>query len=278
MPNRRSSARPSDAMVRQPPEMDNDMVVIPEGPAPTQMGTAPDGTPVFQANTPGHAFRYLQEQHGLSPHAAAGIVDNLQVESGFAPDVLSGQRRGDAGTAAYAPQWRGDRLSNFEKLAAERGHEPGTLDHFNTQMDFAMMEMDPSSPYADPIASSNRNAILNAPNRHDAAIAFARHFERPAEQHIAKRPGAADIPGLDSGESMYGNNQYRTTPAAPPSQQGPRPQGLFGFDREKLQSNMAEYLKGLGEQQPYMPRSTAQAPQNTFMSAASAPWLTGYRG
>lgn len=150
---------------------------------------------------------------GVPPHVAAGIVDNYQVESGFRPEVLDGRVRGDAGTAFGLAQWRGDRYNNLKAFAKERG---GSHFDIQTQADFGLMEMDPNFRYHDPIASSNRNAIFGAPDRHTAAINFARYFERPAAQHIPSRPMAANLNMQGGSAGLEGllSAQSPATPAA----------------------------------------------------------------
>lgn len=257
--------------------------------APTPFGTAPDGTPIQSANTPGYAFDYLTKKRELHPFAAAGLVDNLEYESGFAPDVLNGQKRGDNGTAGYGFQWRGKRLRNFENYAAQRGHAPGTLPHFDAQLDFALEEMNPNSPYADSIAAANRNAILNPASRRDGAIAFATHFERPAPQHIPGRPGAARIPGVD------GVSPSEAMPLRPDQPVEPiEPSGLLGMadvesdglkkllgekdDKAKkktpgqvLADGLAKAAEGFGSVRA--PRSNRPPPRNSFVSAQAMPWV-----
>lgn len=264
----------------------------PEPPTPPRpFGTAPDGSPVRSANTPGYSYNYLI-QKGINPHAAAGIVDNLQVESGFAPDVLNGQRRGDNGTAAYGFQWRGQRLRNFEDFVGKRGHAPGTLPHFDAQLDFALEELNPNSPYADPIAAANRNAILNPASRRDGTIAFATHFERPDKRYIAHRPGAARIPGVDGVSSSEAMPLRPDQPVEPME-----PSGLFAMADVKsdalkkllgekddkaqkktpgqaLADGLAKAAEGFGSVR--VPRSNRTPPRNTFVSAQAMPWVQPY--
>lgn len=130
-----------------------------------------------------YAFNYYTKK-GLNPAAAAGIVGNMYQESAFRDDVLSGHRMGDNGASGYAAQWQGPRLRNLRAFAAKRGESNPS---FNTQLDFALEEMDPASPYADSIAAQNRNAILNAADPQSAALAFRNYFERPSAPDHASR-------------------------------------------------------------------------------------------
>jgi hypothetical protein len=141
------------------------------------------------------AFQYYVSK-GLPPHVAAGIVDNLMVESGFTDAVLSGKRLGDNNTAAFAAQWRGKRRDNFLHYAMQRGGVG-----LNNQLDFVLEEYTPGSRYADPVAVANRHKWMQAPDRHTAAINFAKYYERPAAKHIPGRPYAAPI---DTGNHFMG--------------------------------------------------------------------------
>ena len=61
------------------------------------------------------AMNFFMEK-GWSKEQAAGIVGNLQTESGnFAEDVISGKRKGDKGKAVGIAQWHPDRQKTFEK-------------------------------------------------------------------------------------------------------------------------------------------------------------------
>lgn len=61
------------------------------------------------------AFNFFVSK-GWTRAQAAGIVGNLQVESGnFSPKVLSGQQRGDGGKAVGVAQWHPDRQAKFAR-------------------------------------------------------------------------------------------------------------------------------------------------------------------
>lgn len=131
-----------------------------------------------------YAYQYYLKR-GYNPNAAAGIAGNFMVESGFAPDVITGQRRGDQGTAFGAGQWRGERLANLKSYAESQGMDYRTLD---AQLGFADHEMRNG---LDAGAATAYAKLQNAQNPAEAAQAFMRHYERPAADpainHIAKR-------------------------------------------------------------------------------------------
>ena len=124
-------------------------------------------------NAARYAYQRLVSQ-GIHPTYAAAAVGHLVEESGwFSPDVIAGKRRGDSGSAAYAAQWRAERLRNLENFAASQGR-PLDLD---TQLDFIVHEgktgLDAGA------ARWYREAVQGQGNLNDAVAAFA-HFERPA--------------------------------------------------------------------------------------------------
>lgn len=110
---------------------------------------------------------------GISPVYATAAVGHLIEESGgFDPRVISGERRGDSGTAAYIAQWRGERLANLEAFARSQGR-PLDLD---TQIDFLIHEG--RSGLDAGAARWYKQAVEGRGNLADATAAFA-HFERP---------------------------------------------------------------------------------------------------
>lgn len=119
---------------------------------------------------------------GISPPYAAAAVGHLIEETGwFAPDVISGNRRGDSGTAAFLAQWRGPRLANLVRYARENNRP---LD-LATQVDFIVHEGEAG---LDAGASRwLREARAGRGNLADGVAAFA-HYERPAG-YTAQNPG-----------------------------------------------------------------------------------------
>lgn len=119
------------------------------------------------------AYGYYR-QKGLGHAQAAGIAGNLNLESAHGdPRVLAGVRRGDAGSAAYAGQWRDRRLANLEKFA---GGKP-TLQQ---QFDFVLEEGNPNSPYRDATWVAAMPQFMAAKTPEEATGLFMNHFERPA--------------------------------------------------------------------------------------------------
>lgn len=125
-------------------------------------------------------------QLGFTPVQAAGITGNLVQETGnFNPDVISGKRRGDNGTAFGMMQWRHDRQRNFFNFAREINRDPYD---WRTQLMFIKAEMTPGK-YADQGAMTAYRQLQTARNPVEAAAAFV-HAERP-QGYSLRNPRAA---------------------------------------------------------------------------------------
>lgn len=103
---------------------------------------------------------------GYSPHQVAGIIGNLQQESGrnLNPNVV-----GDKGTAYGIAQWRGPRFEGLQSFAQQRGvdwRDP------SLQADYIHHELNTTERRAG-------DMLRNARSAEDATKAFI-SFERPA--------------------------------------------------------------------------------------------------
>lgn len=124
--------------------------------------------PKVQASALGFAVERLMAR-GWSREQAAGIAGHLHAESGFAPDVIQGRRRGDQGTAAGVAQWRGKRLANLKAFARAR---KANWQDLGTQIDFIDYELRTSEGGA--------GAALKRATNVEAAVEAFMGFERPA--------------------------------------------------------------------------------------------------
>ncbi|MEU7634437.1 phage tail tip lysozyme, partial [Nocardia sp. NPDC049220] len=125
----------------------------------------PDGSniPGGQAPSVANIYRYLITKYGFTPAQAAGILGNMQVESGF-------------NTAAYNSgegaiglcQWEGGRRRQLEQFAAARG-KPVT--DWQVQVDFMAHELAGSE-------SGAYRYIKAAQTPAAAAAAFDQYYER----------------------------------------------------------------------------------------------------
>lgn len=137
---------------------------------------------------------------GIPPHVAAGIVGNLDVESGFSDDVISFQRRGDQGTAYGIAQWRLDRKDNLLKFAGDRA---STLDG---QIDFLVHELKNSPEYG-------YSQLLKSKSVEEAATIFQDKYERPNPKYAHTNSRIKSALGVYGKEDPnYVAGSYSTTP------------------------------------------------------------------
>lgn len=245
-------------------------------------------------------YQFLQSL-GFTPVQAAGITGNLYQETGnFDPNVISGQRRGDNGTAFGMMQWRGDRQTNFFNFAKEVNRDPYD---WRTQLMFVRAEMMPGK-YADSGSRLAFQEMQNSRNPVDAAAAFV-HAERPAG-YTRDNPQAAH--GFSNrakqAVAVYGGNGnggqgYRNAGAAnrggTASDYGV-PRGALagapesGFDRNYGQGNYLQddyndfgaYSDGTGYNNPYEYNSDLTNPLGRFSDFAEGSMFnltgSGYLG
>lgn len=109
---------------------------------------------------------------GLKDHHIAGIMGNLDVESGG----FNHKALGDSGSSYGLAQWRGDRLTN---LKSKQGY-----DTLEGQLNYIWDELNDSEKNA-------YIALLNAKNVDEAARVFMDKYERPKKDpkinHIDRR-------------------------------------------------------------------------------------------
>lgn len=143
---------------------------------------------------------------GFPPHIAAGIVGNLDVESGFSDDVISFKRRGDQGSAYGIAQWRNDRKDSLLEFAGDRA---GTLDG---QIDYLIHELKTKPEYG-------YSELMKAKSAEEATIIFQNKFERPNKKyaHTHRRVKSAvgiygqEDPNYVSGSYSTPSVDYQTT-------------------------------------------------------------------
>lgn len=108
------------------------------------------------------AYQYLQQVHGLPAHVAAGIVGNIQQESGFNPGAV-----GDGGKARGLAQWHPDRWAGLQSYARNRQQNPSS---FQTQLDYIIEEGR---------QRGDLNRLQAARTPEEAAMLWGKHYERP---------------------------------------------------------------------------------------------------
>jgi hypothetical protein len=166
----------------------------------------PNGTPGATGDGAGgtdrakYAYQYFISQ-GFTPEQAAGIVGNLQAESGANLDSLYNSAGGGTGARGIA-QWRGPRTQAFVN---RYGTTPdlATLDQ---QLDFIMYEFNTTE-------KSAYNAVKNSATSAEAATAFDSLFERSGGGTIQKRVNNAasllqEFAGIEPLPPVEGVNPY----------------------------------------------------------------------
>ena len=128
---------------------------------------------------------------GYSKEAAAGVLGNIEAESGFNADLIE---QGN-GIGFGLCQWSFGRRDQLEAYAASKGVDPSDV---NTQIEFLIGEITPGGG-ADGYASYqlvtyngySPDDWKNATTPEDAAIAFCWSFERPGIPRMDVRTEAA---------------------------------------------------------------------------------------
>jgi|688.fasta_scaffold00342_50 hypothetical protein len=114
------------------------------------------------------AVDYLQTQHGLPKHVAAGIAGNAVQESSFSDSVISGNRKGDNGQSFGLFQWYKDRNKGFFNWAKQNNKNPYD---YKTQLDYGVIEAK---------QRGDLQHVLNTTNAAQAANVWRDRFEKPA--------------------------------------------------------------------------------------------------
>jgi len=125
-------------------------------------------------------WNYLIKQ-GYTPHAAAGIMGNIQQESNFNTGSI-----GDGGTSLGICQWHdtsnnSGRMTNLKNFAAAKGKDPTDL---GVQLDFLMHEINNGYPELTAQGSKNYTAAVMAQK-------FCDKFERPKYPNMSARQSYA---------------------------------------------------------------------------------------
>lgn len=118
---------------------------------------------------------------GIPANVIAGIMGNLQAESGFNSSAV-----GDGGQSIGLAQWYDSRGNNLRNFAKQRGKEWNDV---GTQLDFLLDEIQQSNPDL-----LQRMAKLSP---HEAAILFHDEFER-----------SADTPEMKARRGEYASNIF----------------------------------------------------------------------
>jgi hypothetical protein len=193
---------------------------------------------------------------GYNPVQIAGIVGNLQAESGLNPTAT-----GDNGTSYGLAQWHNDRWDALNKFAANNGTQPSDP---LTQARFIDFELKNNEPTA-------YSALQGAKTPADAAAAFI-HFERPQGYSPDNPLGAmgasdrvANAQAFASGQPFGGPSPRQATQMA-----AGRPSGLLA-PSQPSQANGSDGLLGglLAQRQPGQPQATQDSGPAGLLQVAS---------
>jgi hypothetical protein len=113
------------------------------------------------------------ESQGWTPEQAAGIVGNLQIESG---QNLKIDAVGDSGKAYGIGQWHPDRQAKFEKVFGK----PIRESNLTEQLQFIQWELNNNEKKAG-------NALRTATTAEQAAVIFDKQYERSSGDATGKR-------------------------------------------------------------------------------------------
>ena len=131
-----------------------------------------DGTAEGNAKVIWNFFKYK----GLSDAATAGILGNIQAESGFDPAIV--ERATGVGFGLI--QWSFGRRTALEQAARERGVDPSNLQF---QLEYLWEEsVDPNSSYGKSLAAAG---FYDTNSPADAAYYFHKYVEISADSYAA---------------------------------------------------------------------------------------------
>lgn len=154
----------------------------PEGTPPPKGGPVLANSYVqMSANVPQNAnvaTNYFVSQ-GWSPQVAAGIVGNLQAETG---QKLNLKETGDGGTALGIAQWHADRRATFEKVMGK----PFKDSDLHDQLSFVQWELTHTEKAAG-------NMLKSARTPEEAAYIINKYYERSADNSGNRQKYAAAI-------------------------------------------------------------------------------------
>ena len=166
-----------------------------------------DARPVSGNAATQQAMQFFQSK-GWTKEQAAGIVGNLQTESGnFAPDVISGRRKGDGGKAVGVAQWHPPRQANFQRVMGK----PVEGSSLQEQLEFVNWELNNTEKRAGNILRTMSDAA-------QAAEAVDKFYERSSGAHRNQR--IANARALAGGQSTTQTPSSGSSPTAPSAASG----------------------------------------------------------
>lgn len=144
---------------------------------PNTLGNAANG--VGLSSNANYAMSYFTSR-GWTPAQAAGIVGNLQAESG---KNLSLTAVGDGGKALGIAQWHPNRRTVYERTFGK----PWSQTSFDDQLGFIQWELNNSDNVSGNLNKNAGTAIRNSNTAAQAATIFDAQYERSSGAHRQKR-------------------------------------------------------------------------------------------
>ena len=168
---------------------------------PSARNTSGDARPVSGNAATQEAMQFFQSK-GWTKEQAAGIVGNLQTESGnFAPDVISGRRKGDGGKAIGVAQWHPPRQADFQRIIGK----PVEGSSLKEQLEFVNWELNNSHKSAGNILRTMTDAA-------QAAEAVDKFYEKSSGVHRNQR--IANARALAGGQTTTQSSSSGSSPSA----------------------------------------------------------------
>lgn len=158
---------------------------------------------------------------GWAPHQAAGIVGNLQAESG--PNLNpNAKRENDAGPGQHSmgiAQWNRNRLANLLAFAQSRGKP---WNDFQTQLEFVDHELKGDE-------SAAGNALARTRTAEEAAVVVDDRYERSDKSARGKRIANAKTLFEDHSKQATPTQKAGVTPTAANGQAPLAPMPMYDF-------------------------------------------------
>ena len=171
----------------------------------------------------GTALRYF-ESKGFTPEQAAGIVGNLQAESGV---NINPAAIGDGGAAWGIAQWHPDRRAIWERANNAQWQSNGSSPNFQQQLDFIMYELQRTESRA-------LRQLRATTTVQDAAASFDRYYERSSGQHRQRR--------IELAQALLNSGSTQTADASGVPTNGSPLFGLDGSQSRMTQDDAAEQM------------------------------------
>ena len=179
---------------------------------------------VGETGSSSEAMQFFQSK-GWSKEQSAGIVGNLQAESGA---NLKTNAIGDGGKAYGIAQWHPDRQENFKKVFGKNIREAG----FKEQLEFINWELNNSEKAAG-------NQLRQTKSAEEAAAVVDKKYERSSGAHIRQRIANANKLAGDDSSTASRSSQSQSSAASSATKQ----ESSQATNSEKLKDQVDKTFK-----------------------------------